>query len=78
LRDNFQAFEHQGAKIIGVNYDSPKTHKAFQNKYHLPFILLTDKDKEVAEKYGAKKILIPIPSRMTYVIDPQGIICSKP
>lgn len=76
LRDNFQEFDNQGAKIIGINYDSPKAHKAFQNRHHLPFVLLTDADKTVAKKYGAKRLLLPIPYRMTYVIDPQGVICA--
>lgn len=76
LRNNFEEFEDKGIKIIGINYDSPKSHKAFQNKHHLQFILLTDADKNVAKKYGTKRSLLPIPYRMTFVIDPQGIICA--
>ena len=76
LRDSFDDFKKQGIAILGINYDSPKTHKAFKAKYHLPFILLSDAKKSVAKKYGAKSWLPLMPSRMTFVIDPDGIICA--
>src|SRR5574343_2022613 len=28
--------------VIGISADSPESHKAFKEKYHLPFILLSD------------------------------------
>jgi peroxiredoxin Q/BCP len=77
LRDNFNAFKDNNTVIIGVSYDSPKSHKAFLDKYHLPFILLSDSDKSVAKKYGAKNAwFLPVPRRMTFVIDKNGIICA--
>lgn len=77
LRDNFGEFEKQDIVVLGINYDSPDSHKKFKEKYHLPFILLSDKDKETAKKYGAKNWwFIPVPYRMTFIIDPQGKISS--
>jgi len=77
LRDNFSEFEKQDIVVLGINYDSPKSHKAFKDKYNLPFTLLSDTKKSVAKKYGAKNwFFIPIPYRMTFVIDPQGNITS--
>lgn len=77
LRDNFSEFEKQDIVVLGINYDSPKSHKKFKEKHNLPFILLSDKDKSVAQKYGAKNWwFIPVPYRMTFVIDPQGNITS--
>lgn len=77
LRDNFSEFEKQNIVVLGINYDSPQTHKKFKEKYKLPFILLSDKDKSVAKKYGAKRWwFAPFPKRITFVIDPLGIICS--
>lgn len=38
--------------------------------YGLPFILLSDKDKEVSRKYGADGAIVA--KRMTYVIDGDG------
>lgn len=75
LRDNFDAFKESNAAILGVSYDSPKSHKAFQDKHHLPFILLSDSDKSVAKRYGAKNWwFMPFPRRMTFVINKDGII----
>jgi len=77
LRNNFEEFKKQDIVILGINYDPPKTHKEFIEKHHLPFILLSDKEKQVAKKYGAKNWwFLPFPYRMTFIINPQGIICS--
>lgn len=77
LRDNFDEFKKQDIVVLGVNYESPETHKAFAQQHHLPFILLSDAKKEVAQKYGAKRWwFFPFPCRMTFIIDPQGNLCS--
>ncbi len=77
LRDNYDEFKKEAIIVLGINYDSPKTHREFSNKHHLPFILLSDAKKSVAKAYGAKRWwFLPFPCRMTFVIDPQGIVCS--
>jgi len=77
LRDDFSEFEKQNIVVLGINYDSPSSHKNFKEKYHLPFILLSDSKKAVAKKYGAKNWwFIPVPYRMTFIINPEGKICS--
>jgi peroxiredoxin Q/BCP len=75
LRDRYGDFQKEDIVVLGINYDSPETHRAFKEKYHLPFFLLSDRDKSVAKKYGAKNWwFIPIPYRMTFVVDPEGIV----
>ncbi|PKN03252.1 peroxiredoxin [Candidatus Dependentiae bacterium HGW-Dependentiae-1] len=76
LRDNFDTFAKQSIIIVGVSYDSPETHAQFKEKHQLPFTLLSDTDKKVAHLYGANRKLIPLPQRMTFIINPQGIICA--
>lgn len=76
LRDDFSAFTTQGIVILGVSYDSPASHKAFKENHHLSFTLLSDSDKTVAKKYGAYRWFIPFARRITYLINPQGIICA--
>jgi peroxiredoxin Q/BCP len=77
LRNHFDEFEKNDIVVLGINYDSPKSHKKFKEKHKLPFILLSDKKKAVAKKYGAKNWwFIPVPYRMTFVIDPEGNIVS--
>ena len=64
--------------VIGISPDSPKAQKSFKEKYDLPFTLLSDPDKKVAEAfdvikeknmYGKKVMGI---ERTTFLIDPQG------
>jgi len=50
------------------------SHQAFAANNKLPFLLLSDKDKAVADKYGVGKSLGILPGRVTYVIDKQGIV----
>lgn len=50
LRDNFSKLKN--IVILGVSLDNEESHKKFAEKYSLPFRLLADTDKKVAEKYG--------------------------
>jgi peroxiredoxin Q/BCP len=69
-----------GAVLLGVSPDTPKAQKKFQEKYDLPFTLLADADKRVAEGFGVlkeknmygKKVMGV--ARTTFVIGPEGKI----
>ena len=52
FRDLFPRFTRGKAVILGISPDSPRKHANFRKKYDLPFTLLSDKDHEVAERYG--------------------------
>jgi len=52
LRDNYAALKKKGIEILGVSADSEKSHKKFEKKYSLPFILLADPDKKIINDYG--------------------------
>ena len=41
-----------GVSVIGVSTDTIESHKKFQEKYMLPFILLSDPDKNMVNDYG--------------------------
>ena len=58
LRDNFGEFKKQNIVVLGINYDSPSTHKEFAQQHNLPFTLLSDTNKKVAKQYGAKKLVV--------------------
>jgi peroxiredoxin Q/BCP len=72
IRDVYNDFETNGIIVLGVSKDSPESHVKFKEKYQLPFILLSDMNKSVIDAYGADGILFN--KRITYVIDPNGII----
>ena len=80
FRDLRSLFNQHGAEILGVSPDTLKSHKKFQQKYHLSFPLLADSDHAVAEKYGVwqqKKFMgreyMGI-ARTTFVIGKDGSI----
>ena len=68
------------AVIIGVSRDSAQSHQKFIASHGLSFTLLTDKDHEVMEMYGAfgKKMMYGKETtgviRTTYIIDETGKI----
>lgn len=76
FRDNYNLFKEQGIEVIGISYDSPESHAEFKKKYNLPFTLLSDIDKSVAEKYGANRGILNFigAKRITYLLDKSGII----
>jgi peroxiredoxin Q/BCP len=60
--------------VYGVSYDSPKDNRAFAEKYHLPFLLLSDRDRELAAAVGAKATLLPVPKRVSYLVGADGVV----
>jgi len=52
LRDSFKEIEKLNAVILGVSPDSAKSHDKFISKFQLPFALLADEDKKIAQDYG--------------------------
>ena len=53
IRDAYGEFQRTGAVILGVSPDGVDSHVKFKTKYDLPFTLLADPEKEVAQAYGA-------------------------
>ena len=48
-------FQKRGVEVIGVSKDSEKSHANFVEKYNLPFLLLSDPQKDAIEKYCVEK-----------------------
>ncbi len=74
IRDTFSEFKGLDATVFGVSFDSVESHKAFIAKYKLPFVLLADTDKKVAETYGVASESSRVASRITFVINKAGKI----
>lgn len=74
FRDNYEALKEQGAKVVGISPDSPESHKKFQEKHNLPFLLLSDEDHSISQLYGVKSTLGFIPGRETFIINSKGEI----
>ncbi len=76
----YPQFQEKGAVVLGVSKDSVASHKKFEEKYGLPFTLLSDTEKTVLQAYDVwkeKKLYGKVSMgvvRSTYLIDEQGII----
>ena len=51
FRDAFSQIKKKGITVFGVSPDSEASHKKFETKYKLPFTLLADTDRSIAEAY---------------------------
>ena len=74
FRDAFEEFTRLGAVVIGVSADSPDRHQAFAAGRALPFLLLSDQDGSLRRAYHVRKTLGLLPSRVTFVIDREGVV----
>ena len=80
LRDNYGLLKKNGFVIIGVSPDDEKSHKKFEKKFELPFILIADPSHAILKKYGVwdhKKLFgheYMGVIRTTFVIDEKGVI----
>jgi thioredoxin-dependent peroxiredoxin len=78
FRDLYAEIAEKGAAVAGVSPDTGNSHRAFRDKFSLPFILLADPEKKAIEAYGAwgeKKMggkTFQGVVRTTYVIDEGG------
>jgi len=52
FRDSSGNLEKRNAVVLGVSPDGMASHEKFIAKFGLPFLLLSDEDHKVAEKYG--------------------------
>ncbi|MBB6671061.1 peroxiredoxin [Cohnella nanjingensis] len=52
FRDAAPAFDAVDAVVLGISPDDLKSHRKFADKFGLPFLLLSDPDHAIAEKYG--------------------------
>jgi peroxiredoxin Q/BCP len=80
FRDAHQSLLDKGLIVLGVSPDSEKSHAKFVDKYKLPFSLLSDGDKKIANDYGVwgkKKFMgkeYDGIHRTTFIIDETGKI----
>jgi len=81
FRDALDQFAEQGVVVLGVSLDDVESHRAFAEKYKLPFPLLADTTGAVAALYGVLGEYQPpegepisIARRVTFLIDANGIV----
>ena len=76
----YPQFQEKGAVVLGVSKDSVASHKKFEEKFGLPFVLLSDVELAAIKAYDVwqdkknyGKVSMGV-VRTTYLIDEQGMI----
>jgi len=78
--DRYPQITEKGAVVLGVSKDSVASHKRFEDKFSLPFTLLSDLELQVIKAYDVwkekknyGKVSMGV-VRTTYLIDEDGVI----
>ena len=76
----YDAFRAKDVAVIGISRDSVASHVKFAEKYALPFLLLSDTERQAIEAYGVwqekknyGKVSMGV-VRSTFIIDGGGVI----
>jgi thioredoxin-dependent peroxiredoxin len=72
IRDSYGEFRQRGIEIFGVSADDADSHRAFREKYQLPFPLLVDESRELRDAFGIATSERGSYKRSTVVIDGDG------
>ena len=76
----YEGFRARNVAVIGISKDSVASHQKFAQKYNLPFVLLSDPERQAIEAYGVwqeKKLYGKVSMgvvRTTILIDELGYI----
>ena len=69
-----EQFASLNAAVVGVSTDKCGTLAKFRDKHDFQFVLLSDSEKEVATAFGTLKEHGKSSDRVTYLIDPDGVV----
>ncbi len=80
FRDAYKEIKRTGVVLLGISADTSGAQKKFQDKFSLPFPLLADAGKKIADLFGVVKEKnmygkkVKGIARTTFVIAPDGKI----
>jgi glutaredoxin-dependent peroxiredoxin len=82
IGDGLSHYSDLNAQVLAISVDSPFSQKLWVEKHNFQFPLLSDFNKEVAQKYGAfYDVFVPgkldfkgVAKRSAFVVDKEGTI----
>ncbi|MBT1711993.1 redoxin domain-containing protein [Fulvivirgaceae bacterium PWU5] len=78
FRDAYAKYTEANALVIGINNGTAASHKAFAEKEHLPFTLLSDPDNKVLKLFKVREQdfgnNVKVSGRETFVIGLDGTV----
>ncbi len=72
FRDSYTEYQGKDITVLGVSMDDETSHKAFKEKFSLPFPLVVDTDGSIAKAFEVEGG--GYAKRVTFVIDGDGKI----
>ena len=84
MEQNRERISAQGLGLAAISYDSPAVLKAFADRQHIGFTLLSDPNSQVIRSYGILNQTVDkssfaygIPNPGTYILDANGVVVAK-
>lgn len=74
FRDRMGDLQKDNVELVGVSFDSAKSHQAFVAKYKLNFPLLADPDGKIVDLYGVRMDHLSLAHRVSFLIGLDGKI----
>jgi peroxiredoxin Q/BCP len=74
FRDNYDDLRELGAEVVGVSSDAMSRQCEFAQAHGVSFPMIADEDRTLARAYDVLFMFLPLAHRVTYVIDPTGVI----
>jgi glutaredoxin-dependent peroxiredoxin len=80
FRDSSARLVDLNAEVIGISVNDPFSNKAFAEKNHLPFTVLSDYNREVIKTYGVELFDFDglkgytVAKRSIFILDQEGIV----
>jgi thioredoxin-dependent peroxiredoxin len=74
FRDRMGDLQKDNVEVVGVSFDSAKSHQEFIAKYQLNFTLLADPDGKIVDLYGVRMDHMDIAHRVSFLIGLDGKI----
>ena len=76
FKEQYELFQSldPSVEVIGISQDTVQEHKEFKKELDLPFSLLSDQERHVAEKFGVPIHLGLFPSKSSFVIGPDNTV----
>ncbi|HEY1294615.1 MAG TPA: redoxin domain-containing protein [Chloroflexota bacterium] len=82
FRENHDRFAAVGATLLGLSVESARAHAAYAQQLELPFLLLSDLNREVVREYGVmytreqrhREGFYGVSKRAVFVVEPTGIV----
>lgn len=70
FRDALQKVKELNTEVFGISADSVDSIKKFHEHHKLNFTLLSDTDLKAINAYGAKKMVLKMANRYTFIVGP--------